>query len=68
MINSENIEHFVEIIQNSLRSINKEKWNIYVCTNFFFCYFWIYNQYKITINTKYTKFLKFDPLFCNIIR
>lgn len=57
MINSENIEHFVEIIQNSLRSINKEKWNIYVCTNFFFCYFWIYNQ-----------FLKFDPLFCNIIR
>lgn len=39
MINSENIEHFVEIIQNSLRSINKEKWNIYVCTNFFFCYF-----------------------------
>lgn len=41
MINSENIEHFVEIIQNSLRFINKEKWNIYVYIyiNFFFIIF-----------------------------
>lgn len=41
MINSENIEHFLEIIQNSLRFINKEKWNIYVYiyTNFFFIIF-----------------------------